>query len=181
MRSPRAKSTDELLPVIEPVFKTLDFPAKDFFDYIAKDSGLLQEMEPGRWDFAHKTFFEYLAAKHWEKHPPTAKDLALWVGQDWWRVALLFFSADSEDSPVIRTALESHDPKALSCRVVMPILRKQKVNAQVRRAVIGTTRAAFPSVVIMDGQSVKTTERAGIRGFDAQSRDAPTIHPIGLL
>ena len=31
-------------------------------------------------------------------------------------------------------------------------------------------RTAFPSVVIMDGQSVKTTERGGIRGFDAHKR-----------
>ena len=31
-------------------------------------------------------------------------------------------------------------------------------------------RAACPSVVIMDGQSVKTTERGGVRGFDACKR-----------
>jgi putative transposase len=31
-------------------------------------------------------------------------------------------------------------------------------------------RAACPSVVIMDGQSVKTTERGGMRGFDAHKR-----------
>src|SRR5580693_2517830 len=31
-------------------------------------------------------------------------------------------------------------------------------------------RTACPSVVIMDAQSVKTTERGGIRGFDAHKR-----------
>jgi putative transposase len=31
-------------------------------------------------------------------------------------------------------------------------------------------RTACPSVVIMDGQSVKTTERGGARGFDAHKR-----------
>src|ERR1700736_3978732 len=31
-------------------------------------------------------------------------------------------------------------------------------------------REACPSVVIMDGQSVKTTERGGARGFDAHKR-----------
>ena len=31
-------------------------------------------------------------------------------------------------------------------------------------------RAACPSVVIMDGQSVKTTERGGTRGFDGYKR-----------
>jgi putative transposase len=31
-------------------------------------------------------------------------------------------------------------------------------------------RMACPSVVVMDGQSVKTTERGGARGFDAHKR-----------
>ena len=31
-------------------------------------------------------------------------------------------------------------------------------------------RAACPSILIMDGQSVKTTERGGIGGFDAHKR-----------
>jgi putative transposase len=34
----------------------------------------------------------------------------------------------------------------------------------------GAGREACPSVVIMDGQSVKTTERGGVRGFDAHKR-----------
>ena len=34
----------------------------------------------------------------------------------------------------------------------------------------GRLSPACPSVVIMDGQSVKTTERGGIRGFDAHKR-----------
>src|SRR5882757_3962348 len=32
------------------------------------------------------------------------------------------------------------------------------------------SRSACPPVVIMDGQSVKTTERGGVRGFDAHKR-----------
>ena len=35
---------------------------------------------------------------------------------------------------------------------------------------IAAGRAPCPSVVIMDGQSVKTTERGGTRGFDAYKR-----------
>ena len=38
-------------------------------------------------------------------------------------------------------------------------------------------RAACPSVVIMDGQSVKTTERGGARGFDAHKRVKGTQTP----
>jgi putative transposase len=41
---------------------------------------------------------------------------------------------------------------------------QQTVYEQVRRE---AGRSACPSVVIMDGQSVKTTERGGVRGFDA--------------
>src|SRR6516162_6426380 len=35
---------------------------------------------------------------------------------------------------------------------------------------VAAGRAACPSVVIMDAQSVKTTERGGTRGFDAHKR-----------
>jgi hypothetical protein len=37
----------------------------------------------------------------------------------------------------------------------------------VRAVLRASLRAPCPSVVIMDGQSVKTTERGGIRGFNA--------------
>ena len=38
------------------------------------------------------------------------------------------------------------------------------------QARLNAGRAACPSVVITDGQSVKTTERGGARGFDAHKR-----------
>ena len=37
-----------------------------------------------------------------------------------------------------------------------------------KRARVAAGRAACPTVAIMDGQSVKTTERDGTRGFDGQ-------------
>ena len=40
----------------------------------------------------------------------------------------------------------------------------------IRTVIADAGRAACPSVVIMDGQSVKTTERGGARGFDAHKR-----------
>ena len=39
-----------------------------------------------------------------------------------------------------------------------------------QQARVAAGRAPCPSVVIMDGQSVKTTERGGVRGFDAHKR-----------
>lgn len=139
--SPEAKSTDELLHVIQPVFNTLNFSAKDFFDYIVEDSGLLQEAEHGRWDFAHKTFYEYLTAEHWQRHPPAADELAEWVEQDWWRVTLLFYSANSEDSPVISAALASSTPKAWSLAFAcltaghrINACERNKANSQLDRA-----------------------------------------------
>jgi putative transposase len=47
------------------------------------------------------------------------------------------------------------------------VLLHRAVYEQARVAV---GRAACPSVVIMDGQSVKTTERGGTRGFDGHKR-----------
>ncbi|CAN7571226.1 IS5 family transposase [Phyllobacterium sp. LjRoot231] len=47
-----------------------------------------------------------------------------------------------------------------------------------RRVRVKAGRAECPSVVIMDGQSVKTTEIGGIRGFDAQAGERPqAAHP----
>jgi putative transposase len=46
--------------------------------------------------------------------------------------------------------------------------RLHRVVYRLARAAAG--RGACPSVVIMDGQSVKTTERGGSRGFDAHKR-----------
>jgi putative transposase len=42
--------------------------------------------------------------------------------------------------------------------------------AMYKRVRMHAGRSACPSVVIMDGQSVKTTERGGVRGFDAHKR-----------
>jgi putative transposase len=39
-----------------------------------------------------------------------------------------------------------------------------------KRARVTAGRAAYPTVVIMDGQSVKTTERGGTRGFGGHKR-----------
>ena len=39
-----------------------------------------------------------------------------------------------------------------------------------RQARVQAGRSECPSVVIMDGQSVKTTERGGVRGFDGHKR-----------
>lgn len=113
-QSPESKSTEELLSVIQPVFETLAFPIREFFEYVAQDSGLLQEVERGKWDFPHKTFYEYLAAEYWDRHPPSNSELQEWVEQDWWRVSLLFYSSKSEDSPVIAAALQNKSPKSWS-------------------------------------------------------------------
>ena len=53
------------------------------------------------------------------------------------------------------------------CAVFLGNEEKLSIYQQARRQ---AGRAACPSVVIMDGQSVKTTERGGIRGFDAHKR-----------
>src|ERR1700736_294358 len=51
--------------------------------------------------------------------------------------------------------------------MVSGLVSSAQMYQQVRRQ---AGRAICPSVVIMDGQSVKTTERGGIRGFDAHKR-----------
>jgi energy-coupling factor transporter ATP-binding protein EcfA2 len=168
-----AKSTDELLTVIAPVFDTLNFSARDFFDYIAKDSGLLQEVERGRWDFAHKTFYEYLAAEHWEKHPPAVEDLAEWVEQDWWRVTLLFYSARSEDSPVITAALKSQSPKAWSLAFAC-LSAGHRLNADAR-----SRAEAKLQMALSDPADEPAFIPAAQALFDLRMRDLVSASPDG--
>src|SRR5271166_4099842 len=61
------------------------------------------------------------------------------------------------------------------CLSLLPSLKNGGVWTGVQRSMYQQARrqagrTACPSVVIMDGQSVKTTERGGIRGFDAHKR-----------
>jgi putative transposase len=59
---------------------------------------------------------------------------------------------------------------------LLPVLGRALVfgskwaRALYEQARVAAARAPCPSVVIMDGQSVKTTERGGVRGFDAHKR-----------
>lgn len=173
--SPEAKSTDELLPIVEPVFKTLDFPAREFFDFAAKDSGLLQEVEKGYWDFAHKTFYEYLTAEQWERLPPSKDELLKWVEQDWWRVTLFFYSAKSHDSPVIAAGLQSQHPSALSLAFEC-IHAKHRINAGERSRAQELLNDALSNPG--DEQIFSTAARAVL---DLKMREVQACDPEGKL
>ena len=57
---------DRLCQVITPHLTqiTLELTAAEFLKDIEQNSGLLLEVDPGIWGFAHKTFQEYLAATY---------------------------------------------------------------------------------------------------------------------
>ncbi len=66
--------------------------------------------------------------------------------------------------PMLPAARRGGRPRTTNIRAVLnAIFYLQQARRQ-------AGRTACPSVVIMDGQSVKTTERGGIRGFDAHKR-----------
>jgi len=83
---------------------------------IANQTGLLIERERGVYEFAHKSFQEYLAAVEVKD---TNQELLLTqkVGEDWWFETIRLYAAQSDASPLIRAALEQSTVPALTLAV----------------------------------------------------------------
>jgi hypothetical protein len=103
-----------------------------FLENVENSSGLLVELESGRYSFSHLTFQEYLAAiyilsEKLEKH------LISQVNNPWWRETILLYCAQADASNIIATCLNAANVMALSlaiecvdeARVVKPEIRTQ--------------------------------------------------------
>lgn len=137
MRSASAepRETKELVQVLDPVLATMTLPvgmkAGSFLRHLSEETGLIQEVERDRWEFAHRTFCEFLAAKHWGNHPPLQKELRVWVSIEAFRLSLVFYSQTSEDSPVVPVALSAMGPLPFSL-VIECVKAKHRMNPKVR-------------------------------------------------
>ena len=86
-----------------------------FLDRLQESSGLLLELSPGQWSFAHLSFQEYLSADLWAQRPDVApSDWSPKVGDSWWREALLLYASKARDaSPIVNATLDAGSPPAL--------------------------------------------------------------------
>ncbi|NJR66746.1 MAG: NACHT domain-containing protein [Leptolyngbyaceae cyanobacterium CRU_2_3] len=78
---------------------------EDFLRQVENVSGLLVEQESGKYEFAHKSFQEYLAAVQ-VKESNQELLLARHIGDVWWEETIRLYAAQSDASYLIWTALQ---------------------------------------------------------------------------
>jgi len=103
----------------------------DFLKDVETSSGLLIEMESGKFSFSHLTFQEYLAAVHIVETRLT-DELAKNVGQSWWQETIRIYCAQTDSSPIISACLEHFSPQSLSLAIECAS-EAREVSAEVRR------------------------------------------------
>ena len=98
--------------------------AAEFCKLIEDSSGLLLEVEAGKWRFAHKTFQEYLAAVHC-RETNLEDELIAHVGEEYWNETIRLYTAEADATAVLEACLRDDPPKvetlvlALECREEM--------------------------------------------------------------
>ncbi|MDX9990863.1 MAG: NACHT domain-containing protein [Anaerolineales bacterium] len=117
--------------VIEPLSSVSPKTKPDeFLTDVENSSGLLVEMESGKYSFSHLTFQEYLASLHIIETQQTAI-LVEKVGQSWWHETIRLYCAQADASPIVSACLEKLTPQTLS--LAMECLEEaREVSASVR-------------------------------------------------
>ncbi|MEC4814957.1 MAG: effector-associated domain EAD1-containing protein [Scytonema sp. PMC 1069.18] len=109
-----------------------NFTPKQFLKNIENICGLLVEREKDRYEFAHKSFQEYLAAIQ-IKETNQESLLITKINDDWWHETIRLYTAQTGATQIIRAALEN--PTVLSLKLALdcqeeglrvdPIVRQQ--------------------------------------------------------
>ncbi|GAA3341568.1 hypothetical protein GCM10020358_33440 [Amorphoplanes nipponensis] len=110
----RDMSRRQLVDGIRPRLKRVsaDVTPEDFINDVGSN-GLLVERERELYAFAHLTFQEYLAARYLQEHG-LERVLIEAVDDPWWRETTLLYLAGADADPIVRAALRSGTPTALS-------------------------------------------------------------------
>jgi hypothetical protein len=109
-----------------------DVDPEKFLKQIEYVSGLLVEQEQGVYEFAHKSFQEYLAAvqiKHWNQEVL----LTRYIDNDWWEETIRLYAALGDASYIIQSALARNTVDTLilaydclqEALIVQPDVRQQ--------------------------------------------------------
>lgn len=86
-----------------------------FIQDVEDSSGLIIELENGRYSFSHLTFQEYLAAVY--SVGRLEPFLINHVKDQWWRETILLYCAQADASKIILACLEASDATALSLAI----------------------------------------------------------------
>jgi predicted NACHT family NTPase len=110
--------TDEALKVIQEPLISVSPQAegREFLTEVETRSGLLIELESGKYGFSHLTFQEYLTSLHMIE-ARLEKELMTHVENPWWRETIRLYCAQTDASHVIATCLNSRNVTALSLAI----------------------------------------------------------------
>jgi len=102
---------DALAIIAEPLAQVSPQAAgRDFLKNVENTSGLLLERENGVYNFAHKTFQEYLAAAHIHDLK-LERELVARVSDSWWHETIRLYSALGDATPVVTACLAGEGGK----------------------------------------------------------------------
>jgi energy-coupling factor transporter ATP-binding protein EcfA2 len=106
---------------------------KEFLEQIKDVSGLLVEKELGIYEFAHKTFQEYLAAVKVKKS--NQENLLIQnINNSWWAETIRLYAAQSNASNLIRTILALPSPSVEDLALAYDCLEEGlSVDSEVRK------------------------------------------------
>jgi hypothetical protein len=106
---------------------------KDFLKQIKDVSGLLVEKEIGIYEFAHKTFQEYLAAVQ-VKESNQQNLLIQNINNSWWAETIRLYAAQSNSSNLIRAVLALPSPSIEALALAYDCLEEGlSVDSEVRQ------------------------------------------------
>src|SRR5579871_442245 len=100
---------------------------KTFLQHIEESSGLLLELEQGRYGFAHQTFQEYLAAIHM-KEQHLEDQLLAQVVNSWWHETIRLYCARADATRIVQACLQG-SPPALSALELATACKEEALEA----------------------------------------------------
>jgi energy-coupling factor transporter ATP-binding protein EcfA2 len=111
-RELREIAIDEALSIIAEPLAQVNPQAngREFLKNVENTSGLLLERENGVYNFAHKTFQEYLAAAHIREFK-LERQLVARVSEVWWHETIRLYAALGDATPVVAACLADEGDK----------------------------------------------------------------------
>ncbi len=121
---------------------TSNLTAAGFLEKIENESGLLIEREKNKYEFAHKSFQEYLAALQ-IKESNQGNILTTHINDDWWEETIRLYAAGSDATNIIRAALEN--PSIISLRIAFDCSEESRCEPEVREQLLEKLDAGLES------------------------------------
>ena len=116
--------------------------AAAFLKKIENESGLLVEREKDKYEFAHKSFQEYLAALQ-IKESNQEHILTDNINDDWWEETIRLYATGSKATNIIRVALAN--PSIISLRIAFDCSEESRCQPEVREQLLEKLDAGLES------------------------------------